>query len=246
MDFHRSGRLGRAFSLLLIVVGGLAFWRLGVEVLWLGGVVLLEWALGNPRASLLVLVCLSALALVAYGGTPEGRVRVTIRHVLVILVSVATGVLLFQALAAVCIALFISRPGTYDWNRAAGPFLEPPFFGPVNLLLLGLVWSLVMRLQGRRVMRLAGRVVLFLGCVTAGMLSVEFLFIGTISVGVDGSMSLEAAAPLVGGTLLLVLCALGIKYVCKLQAPRWAVLLVTLATVLIVLTQNALQFLPIG
>ena len=58
MEFRRSGRLGLAFSLLLIVVGGLAFWRLGVEVLWLGAVVLLEWALGNPRASLLVLVSL--------------------------------------------------------------------------------------------------------------------------------------------------------------------------------------------
>src|SRR5262245_20277395 len=132
-------RLGTAVSLLAIVAGGLAAWRLGLEVLWFGSLVAVEAAVTHPAGAAAAVAALGVLALVGAADRPH-QVALPgswIRGPLSWLVSLTTGVFLFQIVAGALVITLLSGRGVYDWSRVGKPWLEHPVLGVVNLVLLG-------------------------------------------------------------------------------------------------------------
>ena len=143
---------------------------------------------------------------------------------------------------------------------------EPLLFGAVSLIeafpkhpllcsliLLFLCFSFFLcflgsKMESRRSVHFVSRVLLLLLSLTAGLLSVEFVWLGAVSLAVTrGSafsghkISLEDLA-LVGGLILVSLCAIGVKYVFSLRSRYWIIFVAVLIvdTVAIIIVQGGI------
>ena len=246
MALRHHRLLGLAVAPILVVAVALCAWRLGLEVLLIGSLVVLGAAIVHPWLSTLALMGVSALSFVSAAGPRSAHPRglLLLNRALVWLISIAGGVVLFQATAGGIIVLLINRETS--GTLCVRPSLEHPLVGGLILFLLGLLWLMVLRLEPRRVVHLVTRAVVALLCMTAWIFSVEFVFIGIVSLGVEGWKSLEAYIPLAGGVLLGILYAAGVKWVFRLPSPHWAIALAAFAAVFVVIVRNVLQFLPLG
>jgi hypothetical protein len=244
MDVRWQRRLGRGALLLLVIAAGQAAWRLGLEVMLAGSILLVEAALEHPYWTTLVLLVLNLLAALRArdGAASDARGPQVLSRVPVWLVSITTGVLLFQMLALV--ALVMSHGSdvlrTESMREAV---LRNPFLHGTNLVLLGLLWLVVIRGGHRQVITMAVRGFLVPGCGLAFIFAAELLWMAIIGFGVEGA-STGNYELLGGGFLLLLVWAVGVKYVFHLPLARWAIFLASLVSVLIVLAGHALQFVP--
>jgi len=244
MDVRWQRRLGRAALLLLIVAAGQAAWQLGLEMMLAGSIVLVEAALDHPYWTTLLVLVLHLLAAVAArdGVAREARARQVLSRVPLWLVSIVTGVLLFQMLALV--ALVLSQGSdVLNTESLSEAMLQNPFLHVTNLALLGLLLFLVIRGDYRRMVTLAARAFLVPGCGLAFLFSAELFLIGIVGFGVEGA-SIDNYLLLGGGLLLVLVWTAGVKYVFRLPLARWAIFLASLVSVAIVLVEHALQFVP--
>jgi hypothetical protein len=245
VDVRWQRRLSRAALLLLIIAAEQAVWRLGLEMMLGGSVLLVEAALEHPYWTTLLLLVLHLLATLGArdGVARHARALQVLSRVPLWLVSIVTGVLLFQILAVVGLVLSEGAEvfNTHSLHEAT---LQNPFLHSVNLALLGLLWFVVIRGDYRRMITLAARAFIVPGCGLALIFAAEFFWIGIIGLGVEGASSIDNYLLFGEGLLLVLVWAVGVKYVFRLPLARWAIFSASLVSVLMVLVGNALQFVP--
>jgi hypothetical protein len=235
-----------AALLLLIVAAGQAVWRLGLERILVGSLLLVEGALEHPYLATLILLVLDLLAMVwARDAVVRPGVRLVLSRVLVWLVSIVTGVLLFQILAGVGVALLFG-PSVYKAESLREAVLQHPVLHGVNLVLFGLLWFVVIRRDYRRVIARAVRAFIVAVCALALIFSAELSWMGIIGLGVDGASSISNYLLLCGGLFLVFVWAAGVKYAFRLPLTHWAIFAASVVSILMILAGNALEFLPLG
>ena len=246
MNVRWQRRLSRAALLLLIIAAGPAVAWLGLKMMLAGSLLLVQAALEHPYWTMLLLAVLQLLAALGVRGGVARHARAwqVLSRVPLWLVSIVTGVLLFQILA--CVGLVLSQGSEVFNTRSLREALrQNPLLHGANLTLLGLLWFAVIRGDYRRMITLAARAFIVPGCGLALILSAELFWIGIIGLGVEGASSINNYLLFCGGLLLVLVWAAGVKlHVFRLPLARWAIFSASLVSVLMVLVGNALQFVP--
>jgi hypothetical protein len=237
-----AGRLVRpAFLSLSIVVAGVAVARLGVEVVLFGSLLLVEMLVDRPLgASVVLAMCVAVLsgsvALKAYSSAARvARIAAAL--------FAGTVSLLFVQVALLGL-LTLEQSGFYNWASLRERLWMHPVLGTLNVLLFAAASIVVVAIDSRRFLTVALRVAAALGVMAAWLLAMELLWAGMIDVAVQGLGSWEMRFEVVGGILVIAVCAAAVRRLFRLHARRLTVFVGHVAAMALVLLDNASMFIP--